>query len=349
MTIARRPVGSTGLSLPEIGFGAAPLGNLYAAISDADARATLDAALAAGLRYVDTAPHYGRGLSERRVGDALRLLPDATVSTKVGRLMLPDPSVTDDRARDGFNSPMPFVMHYDYSHDGILRSYEHSLQRLGLARIDILYVHDIGEATHGAAAAHYWEQLTTGGGFAALTRLREERAISGFGLGVNEVAVCLNALDVASLDVILLAGRYTLLEQGALDALLPRCAVTGTSIVIGGPYNSGILATGTRGSGPAHYDYFPAPADILTSVRAIEDIADRYSVSLPAAALRFVLAHPQVVSVIPGLADRDRVVQTVDLYHQSIPADFWRELTASGLVRADAPLPTRRTGQLSAR
>lgn len=342
MTIARRPIVSTGLFLPEIGLGAAPLGNLYSAISDLDARVTVEAAVAAGLRYIDTAPHYGRGLSERRVGDAVRLVPDMILSTKVGRLMLPDTGVLDDRTRDGFNSPMPFSMHYDYTHDGILRSYEHSLQRLGVAKVDLLYVHDIGARSHGERAAYYWDQLTSGGGFGALERLRDQKAIAGYGLGVNEVAVCLDALDVVPLDVILLAGRYTLLEQEALDTLLPRCAATGTSIVIGGPYNSGILASGTRTGSPLHYDYGPAPAEVVARVGAIEHIADRHNVSLPAAALRFVLAHPQIVSVIPGLDGPERVAQTVELYHAQIPDDFWEELRETGLIRSDAPFPGRR-------
>ncbi|MGP7796790.1 aldo/keto reductase [Sphingomonas sp. CLY1604] len=338
-TIPTRAIGTTGLAVPELGFGAASLGNLYQPVSDADARATLDAALDAGLRYIDTAPHYGRGLSERRVGEALRLVPDVVVSTKVGRLMDPDPSVTDDTERDGFRSPMPFRMRYDYTHDGILRSHEHSLQRLGLAHVDILYVHDIGGLVHGAEAGRYWEQLTTGGGLRALERLRDEGTIRAFGLGVNEIAVCLDAMREARLDVILLAGRYTLLEQHALDALLPACADAGTSIVVGGPYNSGILATGTKRGGPLHYDYGPPPEDIVARVRGIEAVADRHGVTLPAAALQFVLAHPQVASVIPGLGNPQRVAQTVDLYRESVPADFWAELRRERLVREDAPLP----------
>ncbi|AJP73252.1 aldo/keto reductase [Sphingomonas hengshuiensis] len=337
--IPHRPIGRTGLTVPELGFGAASLGNLYHPVSDADARAAIDAALAAGLRYVDTAPHYGRGLSERRVGDALRLQPDAVISTKVGRLMDPDPSVTDDSERDGFRSPMPFRMRYDYSHDGILRSHEHSLQRLGVAKIDLLYVHDIGGYVHGEAADGYWQQLTTGGGLKALARLRDEGSIAGFGIGVNEIAVCLEVMQEARLDAILLAGRYTLLEQDALDALFPACAAAGTSIVIGGPYNSGILATGTRRADTIHYDYGPAPEPVLARVRAIEAVADRHKVRLPAAALAFVLAHPLVASVIPGIGSAARVAQTVDLYREAIPLAFWEELRSTGLVRADAPLP----------
>lgn len=337
--IPTRPLGRTGLSVTELGFGAASLGNLYHPVSDTEARAALDAAIAGGLTYIDTAPHYGRGLSERRVGDAIRLRPSVVLSTKVGRLMDPDASVVDDRERDGFRSPMPFRMRYDYSHDGILRSHDHSLQRLGVARIDLLYVHDIGTLTHGAAAAAYWEQLTSGGGLKALERLRDEGAIGGFGIGVNEIAVCLDVMDRSRLDAILLAGRYTLLEQGALDDLMPRCAEAGTMVVIGGPYNSGILATGTKGGAPGHYDYGPAPEDVIARVARIEAIAERHGVPLAAAALAFVLAHPQVVSVIPGIGSARRVEQTLALYHHKIAGDCWSELRHNGLLRPDAPTP----------
>lgn len=341
IAIPHRPIGQTGLSVPELGFGAAALGNLYHPVPDADARAALDAALAAGLRYVDTAPHYGRGLSERRVGDALRLQADTVISTKVGRLMEPDASITDDRERDGFRSPMPFRMRYDYSYDGILRSHEHSLQRLGVGHVDLLYVHDIGRYTHGDAADGYWQQLTSGGGLKALERLRDEGSITGFGVGVNEIAVCLDVMREARLDAILLAGRYTLLEQDALDTLFPACAAAGTSIVIGGPYNSGILATGTKGPGTIHYDYAPAPAPVLARARAIEAVADRHGVPLPAAALAFVLAHPLVASVIPGIGSAARVADTVALYRSRIPTEFWDALRSEGLLRLDAPVPVQ--------
>jgi D-threo-aldose 1-dehydrogenase len=340
VSVARRLIASADLALPEIGFGAAPLGNLYAPVTDLQARATLDAALGSGMRYVDTAPHYGRGLSERRVGDALRLMPDTLVSTKVGRLLRPDPGMTEDGLRDGFRSPMQFGSHYDYTHDGILRSHEDSLQRLGLARVDLLFIHDIGVQTHRSEAPRYWNQLTAGGGFAALDRLRDEGAIAGYGLGVNEIPVCLDALAIARIDVILLAGRYTLLEQGALDELLPLCTETGTSVVIGGPYNSGILATGTRGIEDPFYDYAPAPDSVIKRVRAIETIGDLHGVDLPAAALQFVLAHPSVVSVIPGIVHSARVAETLALYRQRIPQDFWLELRAAGLIHASAPLPS---------
>lgn len=333
----RRRVGKTDCTLPELGFGAAAMGNLYAAMDDAQAAATLDSALAAGFRYFDTAPHYGRGLSERRLGDALRGRQDVIVSTKVGRLMEPDAGITDDRERDGFHTAMPFRPRYDYTHDGILRSHEHSLQRLGLARVDLLFIHDIGRVTHGEADAKYREQLTTGGGLKALERLRDEGSIAGFGLGVNEVEVCLDLMEEARFDVILLAGRYTLLEQGALDGFFPACAAADTAIVIGGPYNSGILATGSEAA--ARYNYAPAPETVLGKVRALEAVAARHGVPLPAAALAFVLAHPQIASVIPGIADPRQVSDTMRLYAEPIPAAFWMELRGQGLVRPDAPLP----------
>ncbi|WP_287977559.1 aldo/keto reductase [Sphingomonas sp.] len=341
--IARRPIGRTGLSVTELGFGGASLGNLYRAMSDADAQATLQAALDAGIRHVDTAPHYGRGLSERRVGDALRQVDGVVLSTKVGRLLAPDDSVVDDRMRDGFRSAMPFAARYDYSHDGILRSHADSLQRLGLARVDLLYVHDIGGYAHGDASEAYWRQLTTGGGFRALERLRDEGAIAGFGVGVNEVAACLAAMRATQLDVILLAGRYTLLEQAPLDDLMPACAAAGTSIVIGGPYNSGILATGTRGGGPLHFDYGEAPRGVVHRVAAIEAVCARHGVPLAAAALAFVLAHPQVASVIPGIDGAARAAETLALYRHAIPPALWGDLREAGLIRDDAPVPETRS------
>ncbi len=336
--IATRPLGRTTLRVSEIGVGTATLGNLYAPMADDAARATLDAALGTGLRYVDTAPHYGFGLSERRVGDAMRGRGDVVLSTKVGRLLVPDASLHGDGERLGFRSPMPFRGAFDYSHDGILRSHEASLQRLGLARIDILYVHDIGRLTHGDDHAAQWDALTRGGGLRALETLRSSGAIGAFGIGVNEVAVCLDVMAEVRLDAILLAGRYTLLEQTALDDLMPACAAAGTSIVVGGPYNSGILATGTK-RGVPHFDYAPAPAAIVAKVAHIEAVAARHRVTLAAAALQFPLAHRQVASVIPGLASPGQVAETIALHREVIPASFWSELKGLSLVRADAPCP----------
>ena len=336
MTLATRPLGQTGMAVTELGFGAAGLGNLYAPVDDGVARATIAAALDAGIGYVDTAPFYGFGLSERRVGDAIRH-SEALVSTKVGRLLAPDPAVRDDRERDGFRSAMPFASVFAYDHASIMRSWEASLQRLGVARIDILYAHDIGRLTHGDDHERNFGALVAGGGLRALEELRDGGAIGGFGIGVNEVPICLDVMAEARLDAILLAGRYTLLEQGALDRLMPACAAAGTSIVVGGPYNSGILATGTKGT--PFYDYAPAPAAVIARVAAIEAVAARHDVPLAAAALQFPLAHPVVASVIPGLADPARVADTIRLYRTAIPPAFWAALVAEGLLRDDAPVP----------
>ena len=322
-----------------IGFGGGAIGNLFQRVDDATARATVDAALDLGVRYFDTAPHYGRGLSERRIGDALRGHADVVVSTKIGRLLTPDPTITDDSERDGFMSPMPFRPIYDYSHDGIMRSFEASLHRLGLARVDILLVHDIGQMVHGAADDEHWRQLTEGGGFDALIRLRDEGAIAAFGLGVNEIPVSLRALHAAPIDILLLAGRYTLLEQEPLDALFPACAKAGVEVVVGGPYNSGILVTGTRSQGTIRYNYDAAPGALIERVAHMEAIAAAHGVPLPAVALAFVLAHPVVASVIPGLGHPDHVRQTMAWHSIAIPGDFWSELRHEGLIRVDAPTP----------
>lgn len=339
MPPAKRTIGRTGLRVSEIGFGAAPMGNLYRPLADTVARSTLATALDCGLGYVDTAPYYGFGLSERRVGDGIRGKTGTVISTKVGRLLHPASGTPATGERHGFHNALPFDPVYDYSYDGVMRSYATSLDRLGLAHIDILYVHDIGRVTHGDRNEEMFRQLTRGGGFKALQSLKNQKAITAFGIGVNEVEACLECLDVADLDAILLAGRYTLLEQGALDRLLPECARRGVSIVIGGVFNSGILATGTRGDNTPCYNYAPAPAAVLERVRQIEQICDRHQVTLPAAALQFVLAHPQVASVIPGLDSPDRVLAIRHFHQTPIPNDFWAELRQAELIRPDAPLP----------
>jgi D-threo-aldose 1-dehydrogenase len=335
-----RPLGRTGLSVTELGFGTAPLGNLFCPLADETARATLEAAEAAGFGYYDTAPFYGFGLSERRLGDALRHRKDIILSTKVGRLLKPVAGPVDQTvARHGYATPMPFEPVYDYSYDAVMRSFEQSLQRLGLSRIDILYIHDIGRLTHGDANAAHMHELTRGGGLKALEELRASRAISGFGMGVNEVAACLEVMGHARLDVILLAGRYTLLEQTPLDDLFPACEAAGTAILVGGPYNSGILATGTKSGASLYYNYEPALPEIVERVRRFESVCARHDVPLAAAALQFPLAHRLVASVIPGLDSPARVEQTCALYRRPIPAAFWQELRQKKLVREDAPIP----------
>jgi D-threo-aldose 1-dehydrogenase len=334
-----RPIGKTTLTVTELGFGAAPLGNLYRPVNDSDARDTVIAAIEAGINYFDTAPYYGFGLSELRLGDVLRGHDGVVLSTKVGRLLKASSTARGHDPRHGFYSPMPFEPEFDYSFDGVMSSWEASKQRLGSARIDILYVHDIGGLTHGGRHEATFRQLTDGGGFRALEQLRITGAIRAFGLGVNETAICLEVMKHAQLDVILLAGRYTLLEQSALDALLPACVRSGTSIIVGGPYNSGILATGTRHGGALHYDYGAAPQAVVERVRRLETHCERHGIPLAAAALQFPLAHPQVASVIPGLGSSSHLKRTLELLEIDIRDAFWQDLKNEGLLHLDAPVP----------
>ncbi len=328
------------IKFPDLGLGCASLGNLYRAISDQQAEDVVNTAWSAGLRYFDTAPYYGLGLSERRLGDALRGRDraDLVISTKVGRLLDPDRSPSLEAVRHGFVTPMPFKVRYDYSYDGIMTSYEDSLQRLGLSRIDILFVHDIGRLTHGEENVRHFADLQSSG-YRTLDELRSAGEISGFGLGVNEWEVCADAMQFGQFDVFLLAGRYTLLEQGPLHHFLPQCSAHGARIILGGAYNSGILATGTRGKAAPHYNYEPAPSAIVDRVARIEAVCDRYGVTLAAAALQFPLAHPIVACVIPGLGDAARVRETVALSREIIPAAFWADLKDGGLIDELAPVP----------
>jgi D-threo-aldose 1-dehydrogenase len=322
------------MEITPLGLGCAQLGGLYDPMPEADALALVDAAWDLGIRYFDTAPYYGFTLSEHRLGAALRARPrDAyVVSTKVGRLMRPDPSVRPGEC--GWAAPLPFRPHYDYTYDAVLRSHEDSLQRLGMDRVDVLYVHDIGRVTHGAQHAHYWSQLTEGGGFRALQRLRDEGAIKGFGLGVNEWEAVADALDVCALDCVLLAGRYTLLEQASLAPLMDRCARAGTRVVIGGPFNSGILA------GTNKFNYEDAPADVVERVRAIGAVCREFGVPVQAAALQFPMAHPAVVSCIPGAQSIAQLRQNAQWFGQPLPAGLWGALRDAGLLDPAAPVPS---------
>ena len=336
----KNPLGKTELSIDALGFGCASLGNLYHAVSDAEAADILTTARARGFRYFDTAPHYGQGLSERRVGDALRGSSDYVLSTKVGRLLRPAGYAAE---RHGFVSPMPFDIAYDYSYDGVMRSFEDSLQRLGLDRIDILYMHDIGPVTHGDDDRRLFP-IAMDGGYRALEALRQSGLVSAIGLGVNEYEVCERALDYGDWDCFLLAGRYTLLEQKALETFLPQCMARNCSLIIGGAYNSGILATGVRGKGPYYYNYAAAPEPVIKKVAAIERLCDEFEVPMAAAALQFPLAHPAVASVIPGIGKVSRIDQTLSLFATEIPDEFWQDLRKHGLIRDDAPTPSCRSG-----
>ena len=336
----RRPIGVTGLEVDTLGFGCAALGNLYRAVSDSDARDVLEAGVRHGFRYFDTAPHYGLGLSERRVGDALRQSPDFAyvLSTKVGRLLRPAGYA---RERHGFVSPMPFDIDYNYGYEGVMRSFEASLQRLGLDRIDILFMHDIGAYTHGKENERLFP-IAMNEGYRALDELRSSGRVRAIGIGANEFEVCEAALNYGDWDCFLLAGRYTLLEQRAIRSFLPACERHNCSVIIGGPYNSGILATGVLVKRPLHYDYGPAPREIIERVAALEHVCRDFGIPLAAAALQFPLAHPAVVSVIPGMGNIRRIRQTLDLFSTEIPDQFWEALLDQSLLETGVPTPLSR-------
>ncbi|MFT6044320.1 MAG: D-threo-aldose 1-dehydrogenase [Arenicella sp.] len=337
MTIpARRKIGNTKLTVDTLGFGCAPLGNLYRPINDLDAGEILQSALQAGFHYFDTAPHYGQGLSERRTGDLLRPLQGKgyVLSTKVGRLLKPA-GYADER--HGFVSPMPFDIHYDYSYDGIMRSFEDSLMRLGLDHIDILLMHDIGQDTHGAANKHHFP-IAMDGGYKAMDELRTQGLVGAIGLGVNEYQVCEKAMQYGHWDCFLLAGRYSLLEQDSLHTFLPKCEQNSSSVIIGGPYNSGILATGVHGKSAPYYNYQPASNEIIKKVAQIETVCAEFNVTLAAAALQFPLYHSVVASVIPGLGNKRRIHETMELFHEVIPSEFWQTLKQNELINQDSPV-----------
>lgn len=313
------------IELPPLGMGTAAIGNLYRAMSDADAEATVHAALDAGIRYFDTAPHYGFGLAETRLGRALDGGRDVFVSTKVGRLLVP----TEDRARErhAFVDALPYEPVFDYSRDGVRQSFEESLARLRRDHVDLLFAHDIDRLTHGdrhdAMLRIFLDE-----GYPAMRQLRDEGAVGAIGVGVNEIAICLDLLERIELDVILLAGRYTLLDRSAADELLPLCAAKGVRLVIGGPYNSGILAQPLSQVGTRMFDYAPASADMLARTRAVDADCARFGVPLPVAALQFPVRHPAVASVIPGMASPSEVAENVARFAARVPDDLWTALDA---------------------
>jgi D-threo-aldose 1-dehydrogenase len=328
----KRRIGRTSLEVTPLGLGCATLGGSRIDVSGEEAEAIVRAAWAAGVRYVDTAPYYGFGQAERCVGDAMRWVPrdEWVLSTKVGRLLRPHASAAeaDERRR-----LLPFDAVYDYSYDGIMRSFEDSLQRLGLARIDILYVHDIGAMQHGEEAHPRLMRTLRDSGYRALEQLRAGGVIRAIGIGVNEREVLLEALEWGQWDAFLLAGRYTLLEQKPLDDLLPKCVSAGTSIVVGGPLNSGILA------GRDTWNYQTAPPEVVARVNAIKAVCDSHKVPLAAAALQFPLAHPAVAAIIPGPRNVEEFHNNLELLRYPIPARLWADLRDAGLLRPEAPVP----------
>lgn len=316
------------LAFTTLGFGSAPLGNFLQPLDERECDATVEAAWRSGLRYFDTAPFYGLSLAEQRVGRVLKQFPrDAyLISTKVGRRL--------DRCAEGEQEPglfvatPPFRVRFDYSYDGVMRSYEESLARLGLDRIDILYVHDIDGFVHGGRAASEARiaELMTTGGWRALDELRASGAVAAIGAGVNEWQPCVRLLEVADPDLFLLAGRYTLLEQPPASEFFPKCAARGVRVVIGGPFNSGVLA------GKTTYNYQAIPPEIAARVGDFDRVCRAHGVALREAALQFVVAHPLVVSVIPGAISAAEVQDNVASLEKHIPDAFWRDLERKGLI-----------------
>lgn len=312
-----RALGTTDLQVTELGFGGGGIGGLYVPVGRDAAMGAMQAAWDAGMRYFDTAPFYGFGLSERRMGDFLRDKSGYVLSTKVGKLLR---AVPKDQVPDhGFVDPLPFTVDFDYSYDAIMRSYEFSLARLGLNRIDILYVHDLEKRSLGAGYdAHFTSFMDSG--LKALEALKSAGAIAGYGLGVNEVSAVLNIINRVRLDCLLLAGRYTLLDRTGAAEIMPKCLAAGTGVVIGGVFNSGILATGAVPG--AHHDYGPASADIIDRVNAMDAEAKRQGSTLPTAAMRFVLDHPAVASVLVGSAKASSLIRNAALLRDAQVMDW---------------------------
>jgi D-threo-aldose 1-dehydrogenase len=331
-----REIGRTGLHVTPLGLGGAPFGNLFAPVAEADARGTVETAWSKGCRFFDTAPYYGFGLSERRVGDVLRehKRDDFVLSTKVGRLI--QRGANTDPIASQFHSPMPFHVVFDYSYDGVMRSVEGSYQRLGLDRIDILLLHDLGEAEHGKELPRIFKGAMEGG-YRALEELKRGGQIRAIGMGVNEVGICEQAMRHGDFDCFLLAGRYTLLEQGGQEELFPACRRKGVSIILGGPFNSGILVR--AGQADATYNYAAVPAEIRARVEKLVEVCRAHDVSLPAAALQFPLANPVVASVIPGARTPAESASHWEMLAAKIPAAFWAELRERKLLDPGVPVP----------
>ena len=332
----RNRFGRVDLEVTAFSFGAAPIGNIFREIDEETSQAMVETAWDAGVRFYDTAPMYGHGLSELRLGHALRWKnrDDYVLASKVGRKLKPAKRETIDFAP--WTNAAPFTMHFDYTYDGIMRAFEDSLQRLALERLDIVYIHDIDRFTRGDEQPDVFEQAMDGA-WRALSDLRDQKLVKAIGVGVNEWEVCLDALKRRDFDCFLLAGRYTLLEQDSLDEFLPLCEERGAAVVVGGGFNSGILATGARPG--AKYNYAPAPDDIMAKVAEIETVCADFAVPLPAAALQFVVAHPAVASFCAGTRTVAQLQQNLDWFAHPIPAEFWATLKQKGLLREDAPTP----------
>ncbi|MEO3773363.1 aldo/keto reductase [Micromonospora sp. B9E7] len=311
--------------LTELGFGAAQGGNLYRTTTDEEFASAVDTAWEAGVRYYDTAPHYGLGLSERRLGAALRERPrdEYVVSTKVGRLLVPSPQNAHLRDSGGFDVPASHRRVWDFSRDGVLRSIEASLDRTGLDRVDVVYLHDPDD---------HWEQAAREA-VPALVELRDQGVVGAIGAGMNQSAMLARFVRETDVDVLMCAGRYTLLEQGAADDLLPVAESRGVGVVIAGVYNSGLLSR-ERPPADAVYNYQQAPADLIERARRIAAVCETYGVTLPQAALAFVRRHPAVVSTVVGVRNGAQVTETVQRFETAVPDELWDALATAGLLAA---------------
>lgn len=336
--IRRRKFGRTSLMVTDMGFGAAPIGNFLKPITEEVSSAMVQHAWNAGMRYFDTAPLYGHGLSELRLGQNLRwkTRDEFVVSSKVGRLLKPAPRASIDFTP--WVNGAPFTFRFDYTYDGAMRSLDDTLQRMAIERIDIAFIHDCDVFTHGAPQQKIYFKQAMKGAYKALLKMREQGVVKAIGFGVNEWQVCHEALKQGDFDGFLLAGRYTLLEQDSLDEFLPLCEKRNAAVVIGGGLNSGILATGAIPG--AKYNYSPAPAPIMEKVKKIEVVCAEHNVPLPAAALQFLLAHPAIVSHVPGTRTVQQMEQNIAWISHPIPKEFWQELKHKNLLRGDAPVPT---------
>jgi D-threo-aldose 1-dehydrogenase len=333
---ATAALGRTAVTVSRLGFGTGPFGNLLQAASEPALHQATAAALAAGVRYFDTAPFYGHGLAEHRAGETLRGVERSrfVLSTKVGRLLKPNPVAT---TVGPFAGILPFDIVYDYSYDAAMRSLDDSLQRLGLASIDIVLIHDINRRWQGERLEQRYGEAMTGA-YKALERLRSEGVVKAIGVGVNDVDILMRCARDGDFDCFMLAGRYTLLDQTALPALLPECARRNIAVLLAGPYNSGILATGAKPG--ATFWYSEAPPEVMDRVRRIEGVCARHNVPLAAAALQFPFGHPAMTSVVAGMRSAEEVHQALSWIRQPIPPDFWHELRRERLIDEAAPFPS---------
>ena len=337
--IATRSVGSTNVRVSEFGLGTAPLGDLFTALQEDDAQAILQTAWDNGVRYYDTAPFYGYTKSEHRLGWFLRQQrrEDFVVSTKIGRIFKAVPDTTGF-APEFWSAPLPFDLHFDYSYDGIMRSWEDSLQRMGLSKVDMLLIHDLDLWFNKTEErVQYWLSQLYTSGWRALEELKSGGQIGAIGAGINENGMMPRFLNTVPLDFFIVALPYTLLDQEVLDHEFPLCQEHGVGVVIGAPFASGILATGPVEG--ATYKYAPATPEILEKTRRIEEVCETHGVSLRAAAIQLPLAHPLVAAIIPGAIRTDHVTSNIADYRCDIPASMWAQLKAEDLIRADAPTP----------